>query len=151
MVFITIAETLDQNMSDLYHPAANAFVKACMRAWLSKTSGNDDQSDHEALVHIWMNSGFDLCHFPDRARRDMVKEVWKLQRMVSDLTTVRPDDSLVEVEEKRVPHDILKREGPMLVLHWAFAYMKKEQARKALKTPSEQEAPMSPFVDISSV
>ena len=151
MAFITIAESLGQNTSDLYDPGASAFIKAYMKAWLSKTCGEDDQSDQEALVHIWMNSGFDLCYFPDRARRDMMQAVWKLQRMVSELRTVRPEDFLVAVKENQVPRDIFEREGPMLVLHWAFAHMKKEQARKALNTPSEQGAPVSSSVDISSV
>ncbi|KAI4913066.1 uncharacterized protein J4E92_009938 [Alternaria infectoria] len=140
MAFIMISKQLGLDASSLYDTGADAFISAYIEAWLSKTCGLDvhEHSFQEELVRLWMDSGFDLVYFPEKARREMFKAVWQMKQMVSELTTIRPESFYAMVLSNEVPRELFKKEGPMLVLHWVFAKMKKEEQRK--EAEAEQEA-----------
>jgi hypothetical protein len=132
MAFIVIAKKLNIDTSSWCEPGSEAFCSAYMEAWLAKTCGLGEQehSCQEKLVQTFMDSGFGLCYFPDRARKDMMKAMWNLGQMVSEWTIIKPENLYEAVLSGEISRDIFEMEGPMLVLHWVFAQAKKEKERK---------------------
>ena len=63
----------------------------------------------------------------------MMVAVWNLLQMVSKMTTMEPEHFLTAVRKGKVRGDVFEREGPILVLHWVFAHMKKEKERKEME------------------
>ncbi|KAI4679248.1 hypothetical protein J4E81_010501 [Alternaria sp. BMP 2799] len=162
MAFIMIAKQLGLDTSSFHEPGAEVFIEAYMEAWLSKTCGMDRHENvhscQEELVKVWMNSDFDLCYFPDKARRDMIQAIYYMQQMVSELVTIQPDHFYAAVLSGEVPRDAFEKEGPLLVLHWVFAKMRNEQKQKDEEAAAEEameiehmDRPVGFFVDTKPV